>query len=287
MALLESLAAMAVAGGIYGFGIEPRRLMTRTHRVPWPRLFSGGSLRIAVLSDIHAAWPHMTVARIGRVVERVLALEPQLVLLAGDYVTTDTWGVRTIAPEPVARALAPLAARCPTFAVLGNHDWDLDGKRVRRALEAASIRVLSNEAVKLQVAGAELWLGGLEDPVTLRHDLDALYTALPPDSPAILLSHTPDVFNFLPDHVRLVIAGHTHGGQVCVPGFGPLVTMSRLPRQQAYGLHRSGERHLFVTGGLGTTGIPVRFARPPEIGVLDLVPAEVGPRMTGALETVD
>jgi predicted MPP superfamily phosphohydrolase len=273
MALIAGIAALAARGGVYAFGIEPRRLVIRAHRVPWPpEALQLPRLRIGVLSDIHAAWPHTTPARLARVVRRILEFAPDLVLLPGDFATTDTYGVLPIAPEPMAEALRPLAARVRTFAVLGNHDYDFDGARVATALERVGIRVLANEAVAVPTGEGMLWLVGLDDPVTLRHDLQAAFVDLPESEPAILLSHTPDVHAFAPPNVRLVIAGHTHGGQVCLPAIGPLITMSRLPRQQAHGLHDTGERHLFVTAGVGTTGLPLRFLRPPEFGILDLVP---------------
>lgn len=274
MAILEVFAALAAASGVYGLAIEPRRLVVRFHRLSWPgERMLAAPIRIAVLADVHAAWPHMTVSRLARIARRILDLEPSLVLLPGDFSTTETWGAVPIAPEIALATLEPLARRIPSYAVLGNHDYDYDGARVARALTAAGIRVLVNESLPIDLDGGRLWLVGLDDPVTFRHDLEAAFAGLPEDEPAILLSHSPDVHSFVPANVRLVIAGHTHGGQVCLPGFGPVVTMSRLPRRQAHGLHEVGGRHLFVTSGVGTTGLPVRFLRPPEIGLIELLPA--------------
>lgn len=279
MPVLEGIAALAALGGVYAFGIEPRRLVVQAHSLPWPQTgLQLPRLRLAVLSDIHAAWPHTTPARLARVARRILAFAPDLVLLPGDFATTETFGVLPIAPEPMAEALRPLAERVRTFAVLGNHDYDYDGERIASALKRVGIRVLANESVAVPAGDGMLWLAGLDDPVSLRHDLEAAFTRLPETEPAILLSHTPDVHAFAPPNVRLVIAGHTHGGQVCLPGIGPLITMSRLPRRQAHGLHDIGDRHLFVTAGIGTTGLPLRFLRPPEIGILDLVPVAASSR---------
>ncbi len=276
MPLMAAAGALAVGLGAYALAVEPRRLQLHRHRIPWrPWRFSGASLRILVLSDIHAAWPHMTPKRIARIVERSLALAPDLVLLPGDFACTDTVGVRPVAIEEAAAALRPLAREGRAFAVLGNHDWDYDGERVAAALEGVGIRVLRNELEPVFLDGRPLWLAGVDDPVTERHDLEAALAELPEGEPAVLLSHMPDVHREVPPAVRLVVAGHTHGGQVCLPGFGPLVTLSRLPRAQAYGLHETDARHLFVTAGVGTTGLPIRFARPPEIGLLELVPAGI------------
>ncbi len=277
MSLLVAAGAVALGLGAYSLGVEPRRLLVHRHRIAWADWrFPGERLRIAVLSDIHAAWPHMTPGRIARIVDRLLALTPDLVLLPGDFACTETLGVRPLAIETVAAALRPLAREGRAFAVLGNHDWDYGGERVVAALESVGIRVLMNETEPVFLGGRALWLAGVDDPVTGRHDLDGALAELPADEPAILLSHMPDVHREAPPPVRLVVAGHTHGGQVCLPGFGALMTQSRLPRRQAYGLHELPGRSLFVTAGVGTTGLPMRFARPPEIGLLDLVPATGG-----------
>lgn len=288
MAVIEGIAALAALGGVYALGVEPRRLVVRRHSLAWPDAgFGLPRVRLAVLSDIHAAWPHTTPARLVRIVRRILAFEPDLVLLPGDFASTETWGVLPVAPEVMAEALRPLAERARTFAVLGNHDYDYDGMRVAAALERVGIRVLANESVAVPTGDGALWLAGLDDPVTLRHDLEATFERLPEREPAILLSHTPDVLAFAPPNVRLVVAGHTHGGQVCLPLLGPLVTMSRLPREQAHGLHDTGDRHLFVTAGIGATGLPVRFLRPPEIGILDLVPVAASARPPAAGTAAD
>ncbi len=275
MPLLEALFGLAALGGGYALAVEPRRLLLQRHRIPWPAWRTETrSLRVAVISDIHAAWPHMTERRIRSVVARVLRTRPQLVLLAGDFVSTETLGAIPLPPERTARALAALARHVPTFAVLGNHDWDFDPERVARALEDRGIAVLRNAHRGLRFGGADLVLAGVDDAVSRKDDLDLALLGTLPEEPVLLLSHTPDIHPRAPGQVRLVVAGHTHGGQICLPWVGPLVTMSALPRRQAHGLHRVGDRYLFVSAGVGTTGIPARFARPPEIGMLELVPVE-------------
>jgi hypothetical protein len=219
----------------------------------------------------------MTARRVGRIAARLLAARPDLVLLPGDFVSTHTPFVRRVAVEAVARALAPLAAAAPTFAVLGNHDWYYGGERVAGALEAEGIPVLRNAAARVAAGGGDLWVAGLDDAWTGRADLAKALVGIDGAAPAILLSHVPDPFRDLPPGAALLtVAGHTHGGQVRVPGYGPLRTNSGLPRQLAYGLHQEDGRHLYVSGGVGTTALPVRFARPPEIALLTL--AGGGPR---------
>ncbi len=275
MTVILETALAAVGAGVYAGLVEPRRLVVRRHRVPWPAWRSERRpLRLVLFSDLHASWPHMTARRIGALVRRVLAERPALVLIAGDFMCTDTVGTIPLTPETVARALRPLARQVPTFAVLGNHDWDFDGARVVRALEDAGVTVLVNSHRGLRFGGAELRLAGVDDPVTRRADLARALEGVVPEEPVVLLSHSPDLHRRAPHPVRLLLAGHTHGGQIRLPGIGALVTMSRLPRRFARGLHRDRGRHLLVTAGVGTTGIPLRFACPPELVVLELVPSE-------------
>lgn len=269
---LVSLALAACGGaGLYAAAVEPRLLRLRRPTVcstAWPP--GRAPLRIGVLADVHAAWPHMTVARIERIAARLLRAGPELVLLPGDFVSTHTAFARRIAIEPVAQTLRALAAAVPTVAVLGNHDWYLGGVRVAHALADVGIRVLRNEAVRLELASGAVWIAGIDDLWTRHADLPRTLSGLDATAPAILLSHMPDVFTSVPADIALTVAGHTHGGQVCLPGYGALRTMSSLPRRLAYGLHEVDGRHLYVSGGVGTTALPIRFCRPPEIALLTL-----------------
>lgn len=263
--------AAGAAAGVYAALVEPSLLRLR-EPVALSRWWPPGrpSLRIGVIADLHACWPLMTAGRIERIAARLLAARPDLVLLPGDFVSTHTGFVRAIAIEPIAAALRKLAAAVPTFAVLGNHDWYYDGERVTAALRRTGISVLRNGATRVAIGGGDLWIAGLDDAWTGRADLERTLRGVDATAPAILLSHVPDPFRDLPPEVALTVAGHTHGGQVCVPGYGPLRTVTRLPRRFAYGLNQEHGRHLYVSGGVGTSALPVRFARPPEIALLTL-----------------
>jgi uncharacterized protein len=234
--------------------------------VPLPG-WRGSPLRVGILSDVHAALPLMPPARVAGIARRLLAERPDLVLLPGDFVTTKTRLVRRVPVGPVAAALAALPTAAPTLAVLGNHDHHAGAAA---ALEGVGIAVLRNTARRLELPGGPLWVAGLDDMFTRRDDLGQTLAAVDRTAPVIMLSHVPDVFPRLPPWVPLTVAGHTHGGQVRLPGWGPIVTMSRLPRAMAYGLHERDGRRLYVSGGVGTTGWPVRFCRPPEIAILRL-----------------
>jgi predicted MPP superfamily phosphohydrolase len=248
---------IAMAAGVVGLGayaalVEPRRLVRRELSVPSPLLPAGWRpLRAVVVSDLHAGWPHVTAARLGRLATAMLAERPDVILLPGDFVCEGALGTRPLAIEAVAEALAALPASVPTFAVLGNHD----------------------RAEALPRPGGARWIAGVDCARTGRPDLARALAGIPTDAPVILMSHIPDLVRRVPDWVALTVAGHTHGGQVCIPGLGPVVTMSRLPRRMARGLHRLGDRHLFVSTGIGTSGLPLRLAAVPELAVLTLQPA--------------
>ena len=269
ISLLLAGFAAGTAVAAYAAAVEPWRLLLRHHTIPLPG-WRGAPLRVGILADIHAALPQMSPGRVARIARRLLAEAPELVLLPGDFVTTRNPFVRMLPVEPVAAALAELAAAVPTFAVLGNHDWHYCGTLVTRALETAGITVLANTATRLDLADRPLWLAGIDDMFTGHDDLDRALERVDGTDPLLLLSHVPDIFPHVPPEVGLTVAGHTHGGQVRIPFYGPIRTLSRLPRHMTYGLHQQEGRHLYVSGGVGVSNVPVRFACPPEIALLTL-----------------
>jgi len=267
---------MAAGLGLFSYAfVESRyRLATTTYRFTpprWPKLAK--PLRIAVLADIHAVEPWMPIARIDEIVRVTNALKPDLILHLGDYVHGIPRPFR-LGPVPIAEwsaALAKLEAPLGAYAVLGNHDCTQDPEGIRRALMDNGIPVFENEAKKIKAAdGFEFWLAGLGDQVVRRHDLGKTMRAVTDDAPMILMAHEPDIFPQLSERVSLTLCGHTHGGQVRIPGFGPLLVPSRYGSRYAYGHIVEQNRHLVVSGGLGCTFLPLRFAMPPEIVLLEL-----------------
>ena len=264
LAAIVALAAWALV-------VEPDRIVVHRRSLAlaaWPRSLNG--LRIVALADIHAGSPHVDHGKLVEVVDRVNAEDPDLVVLLGDYVIHGVVGGHFVDPEPTARDLGRLRARHGVFAVLGNHDWWWDGERVRGALGSAGIRVLENQAVVLGDGDQRFWVAGLADLWTRTPDIGATLRPIPVREPVLLLSHNPDVFPAVPARVSLTLAGHTHGGQVAIPLIGPPIVPSRFGSRYAAGLIEEGGRTMFVTTGLGTSIIPVRFRVPPEIAVLSL-----------------
>ncbi len=266
-------AAVAAGGAALGWRAlwhEPRhdRLRARTLRLPaWPPELAG--LRVAVIADLHAGAPHVDGPRLARIVAAVNRRRPDLVALLGDYVDPEVHLGTTVSPEAVAWRLGALRAPLGVFAVLGNHDWRGDGPRVAAALRAAGIAVLENSSRRAGV----LHVAGVADARTRAPDLGAALADVPDGEPVLLLSQDPDVFTAVPGRVALTVSGHTHAGQVAIPGLRRLVIPSRHGERYARGHVVEGGRHLFVSAGVGTTGWPVRLLAPPEVPILRLVPA--------------
>jgi predicted MPP superfamily phosphohydrolase len=266
---VNRLAAIGAAAAVAAWTgwIEPRRLVTvrRTLDLPhWPR----ESLRAGVLSDLHAGVPHTGRAKIALAVERLNEERPDVMLLLGDFLDANPLLGGRLAPELVARELAALEAPLGTFAVLGNHDWRRAGDGMWRALTEVGIRVLENEAVELENG---VFVAGLADLRSRRPDLPGALADVAPDAPVILLAHDPDVFPYVPERVALTLSGHTHGGQIAIPRLRSMAIPSRYGERYARGHIVEHGRHLFVTSGLGTSGLPLRAFVPPEVVVLKLV----------------
>ena len=198
------------------------------------------------------------------------AQDPDLTVLLGDFVIQGIIGGEFVEPDTFVEILKDLKAKQGVYAVLGNHDWILGGERITASFERVGIRMLTNEAIPLERNGSKLWLAGVGDYFTAHHDLKKLSGTITTDDPVLALTHTPDVFLKLSPQIILTLAGHTHGGQVNLPLLGRAVVPSDYGQKYAIGDIREGERRLFVTSGIGTSILGVRFRVPPEIAVLNL-----------------
>ena len=274
LAAAVALLAFGLGLAAWGFVFEPNRLVVkeRTLALPgWPRALDG--LRVVVLADLHVGAPYVKEAKLRRLVSEVNGLGPDLVVMPGDFVSSVKGG-RRVEPEVIAEILKDLRAALGVYAVLGNHDWsDGDGDRLAGALGANGVRVLENDAARVERGGQGLWLAGLSDLWMRRPDIDATLARVTDDAPVVAFTHNPDIFPKMPPRVALTLAGHTHGGQVCLPVFGRAVVPSEFGRRYAEGHVIEAGRHLYVSPGVGTSILPVRFRVPPEITLLTLRPA--------------
>ena len=284
-----ALPLLGPGAGVSAIGVE-RNLVAQVKRyalapVHWP---AGLNLRLAVLSDIHACEPVMSAERIARICVAANALQPDAILLLGDFNAGHPFIDRAVTSQQIGEALSLLRAPLGCYAVLGNHDWnhgDLVGSpsdgafAIRRALQQAGIAVLENDAVSLRQDGHKFWIVGLGDQLALGpsfgrgggaeaaglDDLPAALAQVTDDAPIVLMAHEPMIFPAVPKRVALTLSGHTHGGQVNLPLFGPVVGKMRFGPGMVYGHVQSRDRHLIVSGGLGDSSLPLRFMQPPEI----------------------
>ncbi len=266
---LAAAGLLAGAGlATYAGWVEPRRLVVRDFELElprWPERLSG--LRAAAMSDLHAGVPYVGLQAIRRVVDTMNALEPDVHLLLGDYLDASQVLQRPLAPETIARELGRLEAPHGTVAVVGNHDWRKSGDRMWRALDVAGITVLENRATNL----GEFWVAGLADMRHRRPNVSRALRTVPEDAPVIVLSHDPDLFPRIPERVALTLAGHLHGGQVAIPLIRRPLMPSHYGERYARGHIVEHGRHMVVSSGIGTSGIPVRFLAPPEVLHLTLL----------------
>lgn len=171
----------------------------------------------------------------------------------GDFVIQGVLGGQPVAPEDIAGVLARLTAPLGVFATLGNHDWWLDGERVRKALETAGIQVIDNRALPLASADGRLWLAGIGDDMTGHARPDAAFAGVPADARLIVIMHDPANAAALPPQTVVAFAGHTHGGQVRLPLIGALITPGRAPRRHSWGWIPDAPAPTWVTAGIGTS----------------------------------
>ena len=263
------LVLLIVSCLVWGFFIEPNRLVVNQQSIQidnWPKELGG--LRIALIADLHTGGWFIDENKLRLIVDRTNQLNPDLVVLLGDYVAPNSWHSRRVEPEITAGVLKDLRAPLGVYAVLGNHDWWYNGAKVRRAFEQNGIPVLEDEVVEIRWRDKSFWLAGLADLWTRPQQIDETIAKAPSGSTMIALTHNPDIFPRLPPNVPLLLAAHTHGGQVSIPLIGTPIVPSRFGSKYTAGHVFENGHHMFVTTGVGTSILPVRFRVPPEIVVL-------------------
>jgi len=233
----------------------------------WLRRLSAAhdGLRIVHLTDLHHSL-FTPLEEIQRAVHLANRLRPDLVALTGDYVT--------LSPDyiwPLAQAVGKLRARLGVFAVLGNHDFQVDPDEVTRALRAQGVRVLRNSHYALRIRSATLWLVGVDDLWWKADDLGAALDSVPSRDPKILLCHNPLGIHAASERsVDLVLSGHTHGGQVRLPVVGSVYGRSKLGKRFVEGWNRLNGTQIYVSRGIGKVLVPLRVGCPSEIACLRL-----------------
>jgi predicted MPP superfamily phosphohydrolase len=271
---LFGAAGLALYGGVIErHWIEVTRREIHLHGLPAG--FDG--LRLAQLSDIHLD-EYTEPFFLRQAIDRVNSLEPDAVVLTGDYVSKGIGSRKFAAGAAWQCANLLNGLRCrPIYAVLGNHDVIVGGKQVTAALSANGITLLKNSCLPMERAGGRIWLAGVDDPVAGRPNLDLAVPAAIRNvahEPVVLLCHAPDYADHLLAHpagkaVDLMLSGHTHGGQIRLPLLGAL-ELPTMGRKYIEGWFQLGDLQLYVNRGIGTVGLPFRIDCPPEITLLTL-----------------
>jgi predicted MPP superfamily phosphohydrolase len=266
------LLLAAIALGPYAFWVEPSDIYVIRHDIGLDRADAQdvAPLHVAVIGDLHAGAPYIDIDKIHRIVALTNAARPDVVLLTGDYVVQHVLGGRHIEIERIAPLLGELRAPLGVFAVLGNHDHWENGRHIAAVLEASGIRVLDNRSVALPHGKSTLYLVGIGDRFSNADNQQLALRDVPRDKAALCFTHSPDVFPDLPRTCLLTVAAHTHGGQIWLPFVGRMIVPSKFGQRYAAGLVHEDGRYLFVTTGIGTSILPVRFRVPPEISILDV-----------------
>lgn len=237
----------------------------------WPQTLNG--FRIALLSDFHYD-PTFSIHPLRAAIPKMRALNPDLIVLTGDFVSLPVFSKRdakaAMAAYPCAELLRQMKAPHGLWAVLGNHDFYTDPFRVAEALHSNQIRLLENSSAPIEANGARFWLAGVTDVLSQTADLNATLHGVPSNEATILLAHEPDYADYVSRFpVDLQLSGHSHGGQVRLPLLPPLY-LPELAKKYIAGFYRIGPLSLYTNRGLGTVGLPVRFDCAPEITLLTL-----------------
>lgn len=225
-------------------------------------------VRAAVISDIHVAGPDMPPERLARIVAQINALKPDIVLIAGDLVSEKRSATHIYSAAEVVAPLAELKAPLGVVVAPGNHDHWFDWEALTAELQTSGIRVLQNEAAEF----GPLVIGGVDDAYTRRDDLPQVLRAMEGlKGGRLILTHSPDIAPQLPPDISLLLAGHTHCGQIALPLIGAPAHLSRYGDRYACGIIREKGYTVIVGAGLGTSLLPLRFGTRPEIWLVELV----------------
>lgn len=270
----------AAALGVCAFGLDglvesndPRLVKLEIPLARLPEAFDG--FTIAQLSDFHYD-EHFSAVPIRKAVEAVNGMKPDLIVLTGDFVTVPILerpidrmrATKTAAP--CAAILQALQARAGVFAILGNHDATADPTQISGTLRDHGIRVLRNESIPLEGGKNRVWLAGIADALRGEPDLGAAIEKIPASDARILLAHEPDFADEASlQPIDLQLSGHSHGGQVWIPGIGA-PWLPPLSKKYPRGLYRVGNLTLYTNIGIGTIRAPIRINCPPEITLITL-----------------
>jgi predicted MPP superfamily phosphohydrolase len=267
----------------YAYFVEPRRFVVVEEAIDVPNWDSRlDGLRVVTIADLHTGSNYAPPERIRFVVDQANAQNADIIVLLGDYVSEAKWDREAlkgpegtdrtelkVPVESIAAILGGLKAKYGVFAIIGNHDWYHNEAKIARLFREAGLTVLQNEIREVEVNGVTLRIWGIEDYWRSHTVPMAPYEALDEKANIIAITHNPDSLLHAPDKISVMFAGHTHGGQLNWPIIGPLAVFND-PRFMD-GLAEVDGKLVYVSSGVGTSVLPLRFRVPPEINVVTLV----------------
>lgn len=249
---------------VYSLWVEPNWLRTTQKSIEIAGIAQGQPIKIVHLSDLHTK----TFNRPDYLVEKVNSQKPDIIVITGD-VFDGRWNDLTY----IERYLAPLEATYGKYFVYGNneHNKMVDRQAFSSGMAKGGYVILQNSNIELKIRGQTLWLIGVDDPHKRKDNLTKAMQGVG-KGPKVLLAHSPEIIDdAVRKGVHLVLVGHTHGGQVRLPGLQNLiVNVPREYEQYLRGLYKVGRTQMYVNRGIGTTRVPMRLFVPPEIAVLNL-----------------
>lgn len=251
------LLAITILLFVWTFCVEPNLLVTKNITVKNEDL---KGIKITIAGDFHLK--KNDEKRLQKTIKVINETDADLILLLGDYVKGHKRN-KTISYDKINKNFKNLRAKNGIFAILGNHDIWISENETKNSLNSAGITVLDNENKKIKIKNKMVTIAGTNDMTENKADIAK--TLKNAQKPTILITHNPDIFPFVPEFVDFTVAGHTHGGQVVFPLFGAPIVPSNYGQRYASGLVVENGKNIFITKGIGTSILPVRFNCTPEI----------------------
>ena len=253
--------------------IEPYFLLNEKHAQVVCKNFPKGfeNLKIAVVSDIHLGRGPLERMRFKKIVDAVNANSPDIILFLGDY-TNGYYYQTSLSPHTLINTLSQFNAKITKLGILGNHDAIYGVNKIKNVLSKSGITPICNSNQKVSTPYGDFYVAGIADPQTLSYSYSSALKNIPKNAPTIFLTHNPAVVREIPHKVDLVLAGHTHGGQLRLPYIGNIFPLKNTPRKLTSGLSNFNNHAIYTSMGLGTSRFPIRFYCAPEFTILKIIP---------------